>query len=134
MLRSTAVLAAATALTRLTLMEVGGGDADEGWKAAGPSSYQETMREDVAALYDWVQNLPLRRLAFVGGTENSIDLDMFRGALALKAARPEIEIDCFPAGRDPAFEEEFFYLGLDDLVPRWREAVALTEPYQYPAA
>lgn len=70
MLRSTAVLAAATALTRLTLMEVGGGDADEGWKAAGPSSYQETMREDVAALYDWVQNLPLRRLAFVGGTEN----------------------------------------------------------------
>ncbi|PRW33266.1 small GTP-binding [Chlorella sorokiniana] len=128
-LHSTDLLAGATALTRLTLVDIPGGESDD--DSEQPSSYQE-MRPNVAALYDWAAGQrTLRRITFVGDRPNAIDVDIFRGALALKAARPDIEMDAYPAGREPTFAREFHYHGIDDLVPGWREAIALTEPYAY---
>ena len=115
------VLEGATALTRLTLVDWPDNDIDSG----PPGNAQ------IADFYEWAQAHPqLRRLTFVNSNSNAVDGEVFRGALALKAARPELQIDACPGGCDPALAD-FFYSGLDDLAPGWSTSIALTEPYQY---
>lgn len=120
-MRSVSVLAGATALTRLTLVDW----PDNDYEAGTP------QRADVAAFYEWAQAHPqLRCLTFFTSGCNLVAADIFSGALALEAARPELQVDAYPSGCDPELAT-FLYSGLDDLAPGWRTAIALTVPHQY---